>query len=420
MRISILSPGTTGDVHPYIALGAALKNQGHEVLFATNCNFADLVKAQGLLYFELPGNPEAVLASDSGEEFLRTPSSPIELVSRFSKLFLPFINKSLIDSLPACRSTNAIIASSLAYYGYDIAQALNVPFFPCSLFPLTPTAEFPFPLMQSPVSLGGFANQMSYAIARQVFWQFMRDNINTWRQEYLNLPPVGIKDEPTSTMDATGVSFLYGYSPFIAPRPADWPVRHQITGYWLLPPQSDWQPDEALRQFISRQANIVLLQYGTMSPREFKKIANLSRRALALADLRGVLLTDLPPHQHDFSDDRLHYAGTNARDWLLSQANLAVQHCDTDTSSAIMCAGLPSVAIPIFGDQFFWARKMEALGLVTPPLAAGKLSAELLACLMNTALNDKNMQQRATEMKTKLHAENGVANVVSYLTSRLT
>ena len=401
-----------------MALGCGLRDAGYEVVIGTNENFADMVKMLGLQFSCLPGNPEQVLSSESGDELLRNPTSPVELVSRFSKLFFPLLEKCLVDSLPACRSTKAIIASPLAYFGYDIAQALRVPFFPGSLVPMTPTGDFPFPMIQSPIALGSFGNQMSYTLARQVFWQFMRDNINPWRKEYLNLPPLGIGDEPTAKMESSGMSFLYGYSSRVVPRPSDWAARHQVTGYWHLATELMWQPDKEIAAFVDTDLPVIALRFGTMSERQQSRIAQIAERALEAAEMRGIFLTDLAPTDGNGSE-RLHYAPSIAADWAAQHCAMAVHNCDNETSSIVMRAGKPSIAAPIFGDQFFWSGRMQALGVASKVLTTKDFQSANLAALLISTLNDKEMWRQATKLSAELSMENGIENAVAYMRKRL-
>ena len=48
MNVAILALGTRGDVQPYVALGAGLKEAGHEVTLVTGKGFEGLVAGRGL------------------------------------------------------------------------------------------------------------------------------------------------------------------------------------------------------------------------------------------------------------------------------------------------------------------------------------------------------------------------------------
>jgi len=56
MNILICTFGSHGDVHPYLALGWALKQLGHHVTLATSSVYGDLVHRHGLDF--APVRPE--------------------------------------------------------------------------------------------------------------------------------------------------------------------------------------------------------------------------------------------------------------------------------------------------------------------------------------------------------------------------
>ena len=57
MKILLVTMGTDGDVHPFIALGLALRRRGHEVILLANEHYADRVNGS-LTYEPLGTEPE--------------------------------------------------------------------------------------------------------------------------------------------------------------------------------------------------------------------------------------------------------------------------------------------------------------------------------------------------------------------------
>lgn len=53
MNVAILTLGTRGDVQPYVALGAGLKEAGHGVTLVTGKGFDGLVAGEGLRFVDL-------------------------------------------------------------------------------------------------------------------------------------------------------------------------------------------------------------------------------------------------------------------------------------------------------------------------------------------------------------------------------
>ncbi len=77
MNVAVLTLGTRGDVQPYVALGAGLKQAGHEVTLVTGKGFDELVAGRGIHYvaldqdlLELARSPEGK-AADGRREYAR-------------------------------------------------------------------------------------------------------------------------------------------------------------------------------------------------------------------------------------------------------------------------------------------------------------------------------------------------------------
>ena len=52
MRFVMTPVGSSGDVHPFVGIGRALKVRGHDVIVSTAGPFRDVVERAGLTYDE--------------------------------------------------------------------------------------------------------------------------------------------------------------------------------------------------------------------------------------------------------------------------------------------------------------------------------------------------------------------------------
>jgi sterol 3beta-glucosyltransferase len=50
-------------------------------------------------------------------------------------------------------------------------------------------------------------------------------------------------------------------------------------------------------------------------------------------------------------------------DWLFPQIDAALHHGGAGTTGASLRAGIPTLIKPWFGDQFFWASRVQKLGV---------------------------------------------------------
>jgi UDP:flavonoid glycosyltransferase YjiC (YdhE family) len=92
-----------------------------------------------------------------------------------------------------------------------------------------------------------------------------------------------------------------------------------------------------------------------------------------------------------------------------------VHHGGAGTTAAGLRSGVPSIVVPFFADQPFWARRVQRLGVGPKPVPRGRLSAETLADAIQTALTDQPLRQRAAALGAQLRAEDGVGNGVAAL-----
>jgi sterol 3beta-glucosyltransferase len=70
------------------------------------------------------------------------------------------------------------------------------------------------------------------------------------------------------------------------------------------------------------------------------------------------------------------------------------------------------VATPFTADQAFWGRRIHRLGVGPEPLPAKRISSRRLASLIDQAVNDTQMQHRASELGRGLSGEDGVAAAI--------
>jgi sterol 3beta-glucosyltransferase len=94
---------------------------------------------------------------------------------------------------------------------------------------------------------------------------------------------------------------------------------------------------------------------------------------------RGILLTGWGGiSDADLSDNVLQLEAV-PHDWLFSKVAVVVHHGGAGTTAAGLRAGVPTVIISFFGDQPFWGRQVEQLGVEPKPISRKQLTTERLA-----------------------------------------
>ncbi|MFZ6028546.1 MAG: glycosyltransferase [Chloroflexota bacterium] len=256
-------------------------------------------------------------------------------------------------------------------------------------------------------NLGPF-NRLSHQFFAMLGPVLYRRPINDWRRNVLGLPPA----KRETHLNGRPVTTLYAYSPSVIPRPADWDDTVVVTGYWFLDAPVGWQPDPALVQFIQNGPPPVYVGFGSMFMGGGVHKTAMVTTALKLAGQRGVLATGWGGLTKGTNADDIFVVDSVPHDWLFPQMTAIVHHGGAGTTAAALRAGKPGVICPFVGDQFFWGRRVAALGAGPAPIPQRKLTAERLAEAIQKAVTDPLIQSRSAALGEKIRAEDGVGQAV--------
>lgn len=413
MRIAIIAPGSRGDVQPYVALGKGLEEVGHVVRLVTHQNFDVLVSLHGLQFWPVEGNVQDIAQSKEMRELLGK-GNFLAVMSQMAKEAQRGALALAEGGLAACRGMDLVLAGiGGLFVGLSLAEKLGLPFLQAYYIPFTPTRAYPsFLFPKLPLWPGGSLNRLSYHLARQIMWQGFRSADRLARQKVLGLPAPPFWG-PYSSDRFRQYPVLYGYSPLVIPKPSDWDDNIHVTGYWFLDPAADWTPPAALIEFLQAGSPPVYVGFGSMSDRKPEETADLILAALARTKQRAIMLSGWGGlHKADLPDS-VFMVDSVPFSWLFPHVAAVVHHGGAGTTAAGLRAGVPSIVIPFFGDQFFWGQRVTDLGVGPEPIPRKRLTVERLSQAIHKAVTDQTMRQRAANLGSKIYAEDGIARAVA-------
>jgi sterol 3beta-glucosyltransferase len=411
MQILAIALGSQGDVQPYVALGKGLQAAGHRVRVMTHINFERLVTDRGLEFYPVKGNIQEIVESPEMRALLEK-GNFLAINKHTSKLARSVAIDWMQAGLAACQDVDLIVVGVGGLnIAVSLAEKLHIPLLPAFLFPFTPTRSFPgilFP--QSLGKLGGTFNWLSHLLLQQIMWQGFRTADRLARLQVLNLPATSFWG-PYKSAVMQRYPTVYGFSPSVIPKPADW-QNTEIVGDWFLD-ASDWTPPADLVEFLQTGSPPVYIGFGSMGSRKPEETADLvlqainrtGQRAILQAGWGGLSKADVP--------DNVLMVNSVPHAWLFPRMAAVVHHGGAGTTAAGLRAGVPSIVIPFFGDQPFWGQRVADLGVGTAPIPRKQLTVEKLAQAIDRAVTDPVMQQRAADLGIKIRAENGIGRVVS-------
>lgn len=414
MHITIIAVGSQGDVQPYVALGVGLKSAGHHVQIATLSNYKEFVESYGLSFAEVKGNPREWLETPDGLAWIESGPSTLGFYQGLKRFMSPVLETLLPTTFAACRQSDLILYSTLAASGPHIGEKLNRPSFPVMLQPVYSTGEFASVLAYSTKKAPAAYNKLTHFIADQILWQAMRTPINEWRRTHLALSPSPLLG-PTPRLREEKVPQFLAYSQHVLPRPKDWAEHIHVTGYWFLNRQSSWEPPAELVRFLEGGSPPVYIGFGSMTSRDPEQTTRKVVKALELSGQRGILLSGWSGLGGHGLPDTVYCVKSVPHDWLFPRVAAVVHHGGAGTTASGLRAGVPSILTPFFADQFFWAKRVAALGVGPNYIPHSSLTAEGLAEAVRAATQNPGMIHQAKQLGEKIRAENGVETAVHML-----
>ncbi|KAJ1033093.1 hypothetical protein NDA16_000371 [Ustilago loliicola] len=446
MRIYCLTIGSRGDVQPYIALCKALKEYGHTPVIVSHPEYRGWVEGHGIEYRGVGGDPAALMKL-SVEHRIFSPAFFRESIGKFRV----WLDELLRECWEECQGADLLIESPSTMAGIHVAEGLGIPYFRAFTMPWTKTSAYPQAFSVPSIEMGPSYNSSSYVLFDQIMWVATSGQINRWRKHM-----VGIGPTDWSKLDADSVPFIYNFSPAVVPMPNDWGDRVKISGYWFLDnPDSNWSPPKEMADFLERAKKdgkkIAYIGFGSITIENAEEVSANIMKAVHQADVRAIVAKGWSgrggskpkkkkkqPHpqqnpqlQHSTSHndsedtateeehepeieilDDVFVVDSVPHDWLFPQIDIAMHHGGAGTTGASLRAGLVTLIKPFFGDQFFWANRVQKLGAGA---RVNGLSVSDLADALKSAASDRVMVEKVQGVGEIIRSEDGVATAIEFL-----
>ncbi|KAF9934456.1 Sterol 3-beta-glucosyltransferase [Modicella reniformis] len=422
LHITCLTIGSRGDVQPYIALCKRLMEDGHTCRIATHGEYKDWVEGHGIEFGYVGGDP-----GDLIELCVENGMFTVSFIREGMKRFRGWLDDLFNTAWNACQNTDVLIESPSAMAGIHIAEALEIPYFRAFPFPWTRTRAFPHPFAVPERNLGRGYNYMTYSMIEQVFWKGTSKQVNRWRRKRLDLLPTSLEK-----METSRVPCLYSWSPSLVSAPMDWHSWVHVTGYWFLDnPDPDWTPPEGLEQFLQAEPDNkpVYIGFGSMVVSDPEGMTKTITDAVVKAGVRAIIskgwsdklstqddgavevVQDYRGEEKKVYPSSVYMLKSAPHDWLFPRVAGVVHHGGAGTTAAGLRAGIPTVIKPYFGDQYFWAQRVEDAGI---GVWCHDLTVKKLAAALETITTDQNVIKKAQVIGEKIRAEDGVGMAIQY------
>lgn len=163
--------------------------------------------------------------------------------------------------------------------------------------------------------------------------------------------------------------------------------------------------------FLNAGAPPVYIGFGSIVVDDPAQFTAMIFGAVRRAGVRALVSKGWGGLGGDAAPEGVFLLGNVPHDWLFKYVSCVVHHGGAGTTAIGIAMGKPTVVVPFFGDQPFWGSMIYRSGAGPEPVPYKKLTEELLAQSITTALNP-GIQAAVKSMSEKIAGENGVGDAV--------
>jgi sterol 3beta-glucosyltransferase len=186
----------------------------------------------------------------------------------------------------------------------------------------------------------------------------------------------------------------------------------EVTGYWFYDADSWSQPPQALERFLGAGSAPIGITFGGMVGAMATRALEVALEALTFSGERAVVIGGDLDRVPSRLLDLVFPLAEAPHHSIFPRLSMVVHHGSAGTTAAALRAGVPSVVVPFFADQQFWARRVQRLGAAPNPVPASRASPADLVVAFDRAIHDPSIRAHAALAGRLVSAEDGVATAV--------
>ncbi len=420
-RIVITTFGSSGDINPFVALGLGLRSRGHDVAFAVEEGFREIVAPAGFPVHHLTGDAKGALEPHMGELLGKT--TPLKSMQVLvEKYIVPTLRPRVGDLLAACEGADLLVASAPQVAAEFVADLTGIPLVTVTLTPITVPSAYiepqpqPFPL---PPRLQHASNRASWALGTHLVGRVFDPPVNRARAEY-GLPPrkSWMYTSASNTSANTSARLVaVAVSPVFCPPPPDWPPFVRETGFLFWDRPSTWREPPELTAFFAASGPVVAISTGSMSLYTAAAFGAFYRDSITAARAAGARALVIGAPSEALPDPVpadvlvLPFAPFSE---VYPRCAAVIHHGGIGTTAQALRAGAPQLVVPWAVDQFWTGAQVRRIGagrsVQRRAYTAGRARAALRDLLQNP-----RYRARCGAIAAQITAEDGATTLCDAL-----
>lgn len=415
-KFIVVALGTTGDVHPFLGIAAALQKRGHAVTFLANEHFEEMALRVGVAFHPAGrvADYEAAVANPALWDSKRGFEVVWRCVAPAMKASYDFIRRM------AASSECVVVAHPLAVGAGLARERLRDTCLVAAYLAPANLRSCHEPWHMGPVRVPNF---LPHQVTRWL-WKGMDalfvhpvvlPGLNALRKE-LGLASVHSFAEYVYGMPDLAITLFPDW--FARPQP-DWPHRLQRGDFLLFDSHGDGGLPKALEEFLHDGEPPIVFTPGS-GMRHGAEFFRTSLSACLHLDKRAVFLTSHAaqiPAKLPRTVKWFEYIPFRP---LLQRAAALVHHGGIGSSAEAMRAGIPQLVMPMAHDQFDNAARVEDLG-VGLRIERGRYDVHTVIGKLSALLRSQAVRDRCRKIAARfhdMHPADGVCQLIENASRR--
>jgi rhamnosyltransferase subunit B len=412
--------GSLGDLHPYIAVGLGLRGRGHAVTIATSEVYRAKVEGEGLRFHAVRPDVAGLIDDLAAMHKAFHPRTGSEYILR--KVFLPFLEQALEDTLPIAREADLLVSHPVAFATPIAAEIIGKKWISVILQPSLLLSAYDPPAV-SGVPLPNAFRSLGPGFWRR-FFDFAKFVARTWGRPINDLRRKhGLREVRNPVLDDMFSPFgnQGWFSRLMAQPQPDWPANLDITGYALYDkpgPGEELSPD--LSRFLDAGPPPVVFTLGSSAVFDAGAFYRESVKAVLALGCRAVLLVGRDPRNVPQAPlpDTIFLAEYALFSQIFPRAAASVHQGGSGTIAQALASGKPMIVAPWSHDQPDNARRVVRLG-VARTVPRRRYRAPRLERELRTLLEKPAYTETAARVSRELAMEDGVRSACDGLEAAL-
>lgn len=397
MRVVLAAEGTRGDVHPMLALAGALKARGHDALLAAPPDFEGVAHARGI-----PFHPVGIRV----REYLTASASALTsgglAIMNESQRYMEASLAHQFEALPdLCAGADAVVAAGVQGGAASSAELHGSAYIYTAYCPaLFPSLDHG-PLMLPLQTLPRWANWLLWHAFRLLTRVTVGRRINAHRRV------LGLSDVHDFFGHLVGEHPILAADRALAPLPDD--VTSDVAQIPCLHPCEGPDLPEKLEAFLASGSAPVYLGFGSMTDPDPEGTTRDVLDAVARLGCRALISQGWANLGTGPLSEDVFVAGPVTHPKLFPRVAAVVHHGGAGTTTSAARAGVPQLIVPHVFDQFYFAKRLMALGVAPPPLPRTRLDSPRLTAALASILDNEFLSERATGLGERLRLDHDAA-----------